>query len=65
MRFPWAEIMALGLGDMRLAPEAFWAMTPRELFAAAGLRVAAPMGRDALDGLMARFPDEVKYGKEL
>ena len=65
MKFPWAELMALGLGDLRLAPEAFWAMSPRELFAAAGVRLSSPMGREALKDLMARFPDEVTSGKEL
>jgi uncharacterized phage protein (TIGR02216 family) len=65
MKFPWAELMGLGLGDLRLAPEAFWAMSPRELFAAAGVRLSRPMGREALDDLMARFPDEVTSGKEL
>ena len=52
--------MAFGLGRLRLSPDAFWAMTPRELAAA-----AAPRGRAAgpapdramLDALMARFPD--------
>ncbi len=65
MKFPWGEVMALGLGDLRLSPDAFWAMTPRELFAAAGVRMTQPMGRDALNALMARFPDEVTSGKEL
>lgn len=65
MRFPWAELMALGLGHLRLAPDAFWAMSPRELFAAAGVRLSSPMGREALDELLARFPDEVDDGKEL
>ena len=51
--------MAAGLCAMRLSPQAFWAMTPRELAAALGLRVAgrgAP-GRADPAALMRRFPD--------
>jgi uncharacterized phage protein (TIGR02216 family) len=59
-RFPWREAMAFGLGRLRLPPDAFWAMTPRELAAAVegavGL-VATPMDRASLDGLMQRHPD--------
>jgi uncharacterized phage protein (TIGR02216 family) len=54
--------MAAGLGLLRLAPAAFWSMTPRELSAALrGLLGAAtpdtPLPRSALAQLMARFPD--------
>ena len=55
--------MAFGLGELRLAPEAFWAMTPRELAAAADWRFGprlAPPTRESLHGLMARYPDEEK-----
>lgn len=59
--FPWAEAIGFGLGVLRLAPDAFWAMTPRELAAAmrgAGGRVAAtPLARCELDRLMQAFPD--------
>jgi uncharacterized phage protein (TIGR02216 family) len=52
--------MAFGLGVLRLAPAAFWAMTPRELAAAAdgvaGGR-AEPLRRAALEALMRRYPD--------
>jgi uncharacterized phage protein (TIGR02216 family) len=65
MNFPWAELMSLGLGRLRLSPEAFWSMSPRELFAAAGVRLHGPMARAALNDLMARFPDEAGHGKEL
>ncbi|MYZ50343.1 rcc01693 family protein [Propylenella binzhouense] len=57
--FPWREAMAAGLGTLRLPPSAFWAMTPRELAAALtppGTK-SAPIGRDDLARLMARFPD--------
>ena len=29
--FPWSEAIGFGLGVLRLAPDAFWRMTPREL----------------------------------
>jgi uncharacterized phage protein (TIGR02216 family) len=59
--FPWAEAIAFGLGVLRLPPEAFWLMTPRELaFAMRGLRgdVTAPLTRRNVDDLMRRFPDD-------
>lgn len=59
--FPWDEVMRFGLGVLRLAPQDFWAMTPRELAAAhrgltGGSALAAP-GRAELIELMAAFPD--------
>lgn len=59
-RFPWRAAMAFGLGKLGLAPAAFWAMTPRELAAAAeGVfgRAAAPLARAQLDDMMQRYPD--------
>lgn len=59
-RFPWDAAMALGLGQLRLAPDLFWRLTLPELAAAArALRPAgdAPITRGALAGLMTRFPD--------
>ncbi|MEG9884630.1 MAG: rcc01693 family protein [Hyphomicrobiales bacterium] len=61
--FPWKRLMVAGLGMLRLPPDVFWAMTPRELMAAlegAGL-AATPgghMSRAEIEGLMARFPDD-------
>lgn len=53
--------MAAGFGLMGLSPSTFWAMTPRELAAAMrgrlGPRVAAPLSRSDLTGLIARYPD--------
>ena len=63
--FPWAEAMAFGLGVLKLPPDAFWRMTPRELAQAiAAVRgpLAAPFTRDALGALMQRFPDDVEFG---
>lgn len=51
--------MAAGFAVLRLAPAAFWAMTPRELAAALGAgagSVRAP-DRSRLVALMARYPD--------
>jgi uncharacterized phage protein (TIGR02216 family) len=55
MRFPWAELMHLGLGRLRLAPRDFWAMTLHELHAASGAQ--SPLLRTNLDELMRRYPD--------
>ncbi|MDJ1159025.1 phage tail assembly chaperone [Chelatococcus sp. SYSU_G07232] len=60
--FPWREVMAFGLGVLRLGPDAFWRLTPRELAAAvegfAGPAAApAPPGRAELAALMRAFPD--------
>ncbi|MBS0528185.1 MAG: phage tail assembly chaperone [Proteobacteria bacterium] len=59
--FPWAEAMGFGFGVLRLAPDTFWRMTPRELTQAIiAVRgpVAVPIDRGALDQLMNRFPDK-------
>lgn len=58
--FPWRRAMELGLGQLGLAPQAFWAMTPRELAAAAGALglAAAPISRGELADLISRFPDK-------
>ncbi len=60
--FPWRAAMGFGVGVLRLAPDAFWRMTPRELAAAiAAVRgpLVAPLKRVDLDDLMQRFPDPV------
>lgn len=53
--FPWAEAMAFGLGTLRLPPEQFWRMTPRELAALAS--TSNPPREDDLAELMRRYPD--------
>jgi len=54
----WNGLMRLGIGRLRLAPDTFWAMSPREFAAALeGAGVAAPVGRAQLGQLMAKFPD--------
>jgi uncharacterized phage protein (TIGR02216 family) len=64
--FPWAEAMGFGFGVLRLAPEAFWRMTPRELAQAIhAVRgpSTAPMARTDLENLLARFPDTPRNGE--
>ena len=58
----WPALMRLGLGLLRLPPDAFWSMTPGELRRAlegAGVMQAGgrAMERGRLDELMAAFPD--------
>ncbi|MDC7788694.1 phage tail assembly chaperone [Rhodoplanes sp. TEM] len=58
--FPWDEAIGLGLGVLRLTPEAFWKTTPRELalaLRALGIGASAPISRAAFDDLMRRHPD--------
>ena len=58
--FAWADVIGFGLGVLRLSPDAFWRMTPRELSYAIGARctpAAAPIGRAEFDELMRAFPD--------
>lgn len=58
--FPWKAAMGFAFGVLRLSPDSFWRMTPRELGAAieavAGPR-AEPLARSAFAALMRRFPD--------
>jgi uncharacterized phage protein (TIGR02216 family) len=53
----WPALMSLGLGHLRLSPDAFWSMTPREFQAALTPYTADPMTRAALDRLAAQHPD--------
>jgi uncharacterized phage protein (TIGR02216 family) len=58
--FPWNEAMQFGFGVLRLSPDAFWRMTPRELahaIRAVHGRAPMPMKRTDLSELMQRFPD--------
>lgn len=57
--FPWEEAIGFGLGVLKLSPQAFWAMTPRELALAirALTGATAPLVRSDLRDLMKRFPD--------
>ena len=58
--FPWDEAMQFGFGVLRLSPQQFWRMTPRELAQAViGVRghAVTPIDRGGLAQLMQRFPD--------
>ncbi len=52
--------MHVGLCVLRLSPDTFWALSPREFLAATGgLRPITPiMERAGLDALMRQFPDD-------
>jgi uncharacterized phage protein (TIGR02216 family) len=55
--------MAMGLGQLGLAPGVFWAMTPKELEAAVRGRfgqvaVEAPLSRNDLGALLRQYPDK-------
>lgn len=59
--FPWSEAIGFGLGVLKLPPEQFWRMTPRELaFAIDAVRGgrSVPLSRAGFSDLMKRFPDE-------
>ena len=57
-RIDWAGLMRLGLVELRLTPEVFWALTPGELLLIAGVDPArAPLSRAVLRALLERFPD--------
>jgi uncharacterized phage protein (TIGR02216 family) len=58
--FPWKQAIGFGLGVLRLPPQQFWAMTPRELASAieAFTGRGAPLDRITLSELMRKYPDE-------
>jgi uncharacterized phage protein (TIGR02216 family) len=58
--FPWKQAIGFGLGVLRLPPEQFWRMTPRELSYAieAVTGRSTPLDRGVLADLMKRYPDE-------
>lgn len=65
----WPDLMRLGLGALRLAPDHFWAMTPVELQRAlegAGILAAGGqwLRRADLEALMAQFPDGQREARE-
>lgn len=58
--FPWDAVMALGLSTLHWRPRDFWAATPREIAAAAGLgsrHAGDALGRADLARLVAAHPD--------
>lgn len=60
--FPWKQAIGFGLGVLRLSPEQFWRMTPRELACAieAVTGRGVPLDRQAFDDLMKSYPDDVR-----
>lgn len=60
MPFPWKQAIGFGLGVLRLSPQQFWAMTPRELSYAieAVTGRITPPDRRMLAQLMKRYPDD-------
>ncbi len=58
--FPWKQAIGFGLGVLRLSPDAFWRMTPRELACAVEAVTGRkmPLDREGLSDLMKRYPDE-------
>jgi uncharacterized phage protein (TIGR02216 family) len=57
--FPWKQAIGFALGVLRIPPEQFWRMTPRELALAIEVVTggAAPLDRASLSDLMKRYPD--------
>jgi uncharacterized phage protein (TIGR02216 family) len=61
-RIDWPGLMQVGIGQLGLAPEAFWRLTPAELQILAGLGPTgqAAFTRARLDALVRAFPDRMK-----
>ena len=59
--FPWKQAIGIGLGVLRLSPQQFWSMTPRELaYAIEAVNGGSPpLDRGTLAQLMTRYPDDV------
>ena len=57
--FPWDAIARFGFAVLRLTPEAFWKMTPRELAMAMDAIGArnGPLARGDFEQLLQQFPD--------
>jgi uncharacterized phage protein (TIGR02216 family) len=53
-RFPWAQLMQLGIGIYHIPPRDFWTCTLRELVF---LRGDVGLKRSVLDSLMKEWPD--------
>ncbi|MEM9550007.1 MAG: rcc01693 family protein [Pseudomonadota bacterium] len=59
-RFDWPGLMRLGLHELRLRPDQFWALTPAELrvMLGQGPTAGGPLSRSGLDALLAAYPDK-------
>ncbi|MEJ6391821.1 rcc01693 family protein [Gymnodinialimonas sp. 2305UL16-5] len=61
--FDWPALMRVAYQQLGLKPEEFWRLTPTEFMMLLGPETgAAPMGRDAFEALLARFPDTSQEG---
>lgn len=57
-KIAWPEMIRAGLGQLRLRPAEFWALTPAELMVMLGHGAGeAPMGRARLADLLRAYPD--------
>lgn len=57
-RIDWPGLIRAGLGQLGLAPEVFWRLTPVELRIMLGAEAAAPpLTRARLEELAAAYPD--------
>jgi uncharacterized phage protein (TIGR02216 family) len=58
--FPWRDAIGFGLGVLKLSPESFWRMTPRELACAieAVRGRGTALARSDFEKLMQKYPDE-------
>lgn len=58
-RFNWPDLMKIGLHQLGLRPDEFWALTPVELLLMVGAVKPAQqmLTRQGLDALCALYPD--------
>ncbi len=60
----WPGLMRAGLGQLRLTPDQFWRLSPKELRMMLGAEGASPpLSRARLDELAAAYPDQER-GKD-
>lgn len=61
-RIDWAGLMRVGIGQLGLAPQVFWHLTPAELRILAGPDQLGPVPftQARLDALVQAFPDRMK-----
>ncbi|MCA3449609.1 MAG: phage tail assembly chaperone [Rhodobacter sp.] len=61
-RIDWPGLMRVGIGQLGLAPEVFWRLTPAELQMLTGQEPTgqAAFTRARLDALVRAFPDRMK-----
>jgi uncharacterized phage protein (TIGR02216 family) len=61
-RFPWGEVMRLGIITLHLSPRDFWSSTLRELVPP---RSNEGLPRGQLAELMQQWPDEGKHMEQI